>query len=156
MEKLIIAVVGGSLLISVGLIFGLPAIKSSGGQMEINPLEYNLGDISMAAGPVTKTYEIKNNGDTELKIDKIWTSCDCTTALLRIVDRVSPELGMHTKLPLWSEKLAPGETGFLDLTFDPAFHGHEGVGQITRAAYISTSDLQNSKAEVRLIANVTH
>src|SRR3989338_5278418 len=109
----------------------------------------------MADGLAKKTYEVKNSGDTELKIDKIWTSCDCTNARLRVGDRVSPELGMHTNLPLWSEKLASGETGYLDVTFDPAFHGHEGMGPITRVVYLSTSDPQNQKVQVSFSANVT-
>ena len=155
MTKLIIAVVGGSLLISVVFIFGLSS-GGSGGKIEISPQEYDFGDISMADGLAKKTYEVKNSGDTELKIDKIWTSCDCTNARLRVGDRVSPELGMHTNLPLWSEKLASGETGYLDVIFDPAFHGHEGIGPITRVIYLNTSDPDNKKVEIKLSANVTH
>lgn len=154
MTKLIIAVVGGTLLISSIFIFGMSSGGSSSGKIEINPTEYDFGDISMAAGPVTKTYEIKNNSDSDLKIDKIWTSCDCTNAILKVGDRTSPKLGMHTNLPLWSETLTPSQTGYLDVTFDPAFHGPSGTGPITRVTYLLTSDPENKQVELLLTANV--
>lgn len=109
----------------------------------------------MAEGLVKKTYEIKNTGGGDLKIDKIWTSCDCTTARLKVKDKESPEFGMHTSSLLWSQKIAPGETGFLEATFDPAFHGPQGTGPAVRIVYLSTNDPQNPKAEAKLFANVT-
>lgn len=54
----------------------------------------------------------------------------------------------------WSQKIAPGETGQLEVIFDPAFHGSQGTGQVVRAVYLSTNDPENKKAEVRLLANV--
>lgn len=152
--KLIIAVVGGTLLITSVFIFGMSSGGLSSGKMKVNLMEYDFGNISMAAGPVTKTYEIKNDGNDDLKIEKIWTSCDCTNAILKVGDRVSPKLGMHTNLPLWSETLTPGEIGYLDVTFDPAFHGPSGTGPITRVTYLSTSDSENKQIELLLTANV--
>ena len=64
--------------------------------------------------------------------------------------------GMGQQPILWSATLAPGEKGELEMIFDPAFHGHDALGPVARAAYLETSDLQNKKVEVRLFANVTH
>ena len=153
--RLILLVVGGTLLISVGLFFGLPFLTGEGrGKIEINPLEYDAGTVSMIKGLVEKTFEIKNIGEGDLKIASILTSCMCTTARLKVGDKVSPEFGMHTNSTFWSQKITPGETGFLEVTFDPAFHGPLGVGEIIRAIFISSDDPQNKKAEVRLITNV--
>jgi hypothetical protein len=155
--KLVIFVVGGTLLISIGLIFGLPYLNQGGGVIEINPLEYDVGTVSMADGLVKKTFEIKNIGEEDLKIENIRTSCACTTAFFKIGDKVGPKFGMpgHGINPsFWSEKIGPGEKADLEVIFDPAFHGPQGAGSIIRAVYFSTSDPQNKEAEVRLIANV--
>ncbi|MDP3995761.1 MAG: DUF1573 domain-containing protein [bacterium] len=124
-------------------------------RIEITPVEYDVGTVSMAGEKVKRTYEIKNTGVGDLKIDKIWTSCMCTTARLRIGDEESGEFGMHSNSVLWSQKIAPGETGFLEVVFDQALHGLEGIGPIVRAVYLSTNDPENKQTEVRLTANVT-
>lgn len=153
--RLILLVVGGTLLISMGLFFGLPYLTGEGrGKIEVNPLEYDAGTVSMTEGLVEKTFEIKNIGEGDLKITSILTSCNCTTARLKVGDKTSPEFGMHTSSTFWSQKIAPGQTALLEVTFDPAFHGSQGVGQNIRAVYISSDDPQNKKVEVRLIANV--
>lgn len=121
-------------------------------QIEIPANEYDAETISMADGVIKHTYEIKNTGVGDLIIDSIWTSCHCTTARLKVGDKTSPEFGMD-KRPT-SQKIAPGQTGFLEVTFDPAFHGPQGVGQAVRVVYLSTNDPENKKAEVRLLANV--
>jgi hypothetical protein len=146
-------------LIIGGVVFGIinySPEKSHPGtpKIEINPSEYDAGTVSMVEGLVKYTYEIKNTGEGDLKIDRIWTSCMCTTARLRVEDKESGEFGMHTSSTFWSQKIAPGQTGFLEVTFDPAFHGPQGVGKIVRAVYLSTNDPQNQKAEVKLISDV--
>ncbi len=120
----------------------------------LSPEEYDAGTVSMIDGLVKKTYQVKNDGQGDLKIDSIWTSCMCTTAHLRVGDKVSSEFGMHTKSSLWSEKIPPGEIGYLDVVFDPAFHGPEGTGFMVREIYLSTNDLNNEQVTVRLLINV--
>lgn len=147
-------------LISGGLVLSLkyyfPEEKEISGtpKIEINPLEYDAGTVSMAEGLVKYTYEIQNKGDGDLKIDRIWTSCDCTAAILKVGDKISPKFGMHQNPAFWSQKIATGETGYLEVIFDPAFHGPGGTGLAVRAVYLSSNDPQNQKAEVRLSANV--
>ena len=154
-----IAVISVPLILIIGgIVFGLmnysPTETQGAPKVEINPLEYDAGDISMANGPVNRTYEIKNTGDGDLKIKDIKTSCMCTTAVLRVDEIKSPTFAMHDDSSFWSQKIAAGETGFLDVSFDPAFHGPEGVGQAIRVVYFSTNDPENEKAEVKLMANV--
>lgn len=150
----ILLLVGG---ISFGLMNYLSQKEESHPEtpkIEINPEEYDAGTISMSAGSAKYTYEIKNIGEGDLKIDRIWTSCHCTTARLRVGDKTSGEFGMQSNPIFWSQKIAPGETGFLEVTFDPAFHKEQGTGPVVRAVYLSTNDPQNKKVEARLIANV--
>ncbi|HDZ54119.1 MAG TPA: DUF1573 domain-containing protein [Candidatus Nealsonbacteria bacterium] len=152
----VIFIVGSTFLIIVLLVFGLPYLdqKEGQGKIEVNPLEYDAGTISMAAGLIKHIYEIRNNGDSDLKIEDIRTSCMCTTAILKTGDKESPKFGMHNNPKFWSQKIAPGEIGFLEVTFDPAFHGPQGTGPVIRAIYLSTSDPDNQKIEIRLLVNV--
>lgn len=150
-----------SILIVGGIVFVFINFSKGKSQdtpkIEISPLEYDAGTVSMSAGLVKKTYEIKNVGNGNLEIDNIWTSCACTTAILKIGDRISPEFTMpgHKMAPIfWSETLKPGERGELEVIFDPAFHGLQGIGQALRAVYLSTNDPQNKKVEVKLLANI--
>lgn len=123
-------------------------------KVEVSPEEYDAGTVSMGEGLVEYTYEIRNVGEGDLKIDRIWTSCMCTTARLKVGDEEGEEFGMHSNPVFWSQKIAPGEIGYLEVVFDPAFHGPQGTGPMVREVYLSTDDPQNKKVEVRLIANV--
>ncbi len=151
----IILVLGGVILGFVYFLSGENEESHSGTpKIEIIEPEYNAGTVSMADGLVKHTYEIANTGVGDLKIDRIWTSCMCTTARLRVGENTSSEFGMHSNPAFWSQKIAPGESGYLEVAFDPAFHGSQGTGQAVRTVYISTNDPENKKAEVKLSANV--
>lgn len=130
---------------------------NSGGtpKMEISPLEFDAGNISMAAGLFKKDFEIKNTGTGDLKISSISTSCHCTTALLRINGKESNKFGMDGSPAYWSGIIPTGQTGQLEVIFDPAFHGPQGTGPATREIYFTTNDPQNKEAKVTLNANVT-
>lgn len=122
--------------------------------MTVNPKEYEAGTISMAAGNLKYTYEIENKGDGELKISNIKTSCHCTTASLKIGDNESPSFGMDSAFSSWTGAIPANGKGYLEVTFDPAYHGSSGVGAAVRAIYFATNDPNHKKAEVRLSANV--
>lgn len=63
---------------------------------------HDFGEIKESAGPVTHTFEISNPGDMPLVITRVIASCGCTT-------------------PEWTkEPIAPGKTGNIKITFDPA------------------------------------
>lgn len=125
-------------------------------KIEIIPFEFDAGDISMSAGLYTKDFKIKNTGVGDLKIDSVWTSCHCTTAVLKIGNKTSPMFGMSNNASFWSQKISPGEIAILSVIFDPAFHGPQGTGEVIRVVYLSTNDPQNKKVEIKLLANVTH
>lgn len=121
-------------------------------KIEIIKNEYDAETISMADGEVKHTYEIRNTGIGDLKIDSIWTSCHCTSARLTVGDKTSPKFGMEKHRTV--QKIAPGQTGFLEVTFDPAYHGSQGTGSVVRAIYLSTNDPENKEMEVKLLAEV--
>lgn len=153
--KLIIAIVGGTILVAALLIF-LPGLKpSTGGLIEVNPREIDVGDVLMTQGLIKKNYEVKNAGSGPLKVTSIVTSCHCTSAVLRMGDKTSPSFGMEN-MPFWSEEIPAGQTAQLEVIFDPAYHGDAGMGPVTRGIYISSNDPKNKRVELLLSANVIH
>ena len=104
---------------------------------------YDFGTISMKAGNVSTTYRIKNEGAAPLALDKIYTSCMCTTATLITANgRKQGPFGMpgHGPLKPATGQLAPGEMALLEVVFDPAAHGPSGVGRIERVVTVETKD----------------
>lgn len=147
-----------AIFISGGIIFSLLRLSSSEKKAKpkivIKEMKYDAGTVSMADGVVKHTYEIKNTGKGDLKINKIWTSCMCTSAILKVGDKKSPKFGMHDDRAFWSQTITSGQIGLLEVTFDPAFHGPQGVGSIDRVIYLSTNDRQNREIEIKLLVNV--
>lgn len=147
-------------LIIAGAI-ALWAVKSSGSspnqsgdpKLKIGQKEYDFGTVSMAAGIIRKTFEIKNTGTADLEIENLRTSCHCTTAILTANGKKGPTFGMDGSA-FWSQKIPPGQTAELESIFDPAFHGPAGVGAATREIYFTTNDPDNKQAEVTLNVNV--
>jgi len=114
--------------------------------ISLTPASIDWGTLSAAQGPVAKEFMISNNGDADLIIKKISTSCGCTTAILQTASRSTPKLGMdHGKLPRIEETIAPGETAKLIVTFDPDFHYVRGP--VTRVVYIQSNDPVNREVE---------
>ncbi len=163
-EKRVKKIVSVSLAVtSIALIItGVFHLVSSGGEesgpppeLQITPMEHDEGTVSMADGDVTFTYEIENNGKGDLKIDRIWTTCGCTEARLKVGERTSKKFGMYDSALFWSQTISPGEKGSLEVAFDPAYHGSGGTGPVTRAVYLSTNDPLNKEARVLLSVDVT-
>ncbi len=95
----------------------------------------------MAAGEVKYPFKIKNSSREPITINKMYTSCMCTTATLMIGGRQWGPMGMpgHSGIPAINEILAPGREATVDVVFDPAAHGPAGVGKIARAIIIENS-----------------
>ncbi|MDF9829311.1 DUF1573 domain-containing protein [Parabacteroides sp. PF5-6] len=63
---------------------------------------HDFGEIKEVDGKVSHAFVIKNTGDQPLVITRVIASCGCTT-------------------PEWTkEPIAPGKTGTIQVTFDPA------------------------------------
>lgn len=115
------------------------AAVQPGGLVSARP-HHDFGTISMAAGNVSTTYRIKNDGAAPLTIDRIYTSCMCTTAMLVTASgRKQGPFGMpgHGPLKAVRAQLAPGEIALLEVVFDPAAHGPSGIGRIERVVTVN-------------------
>jgi hypothetical protein len=109
----------------------------------------------MAAGMVSHRYWFKNEGAAPVLIQRIYTSCMCTTATLVKGMRVVGRYGMpgHGPLPDVNESLAPGEAAYIDAVFDPAAHGPSGLGHTERVITIERAGVE--LLALHFTANVT-
>lgn len=114
---------------------------------------FDWGEVGIDDGNVEKTFEIKNEGTSPLVLTNVVTSCMCTTAQLILDDRVSPVFGMHTK-SAYKLEVPPEATAKLKVIFDPAFHGPDGIGPITRQVKVETNDSENAEFNFMLTATV--
>lgn len=160
-KKVIISVVLFALLILIGGIVALSGSSttsttistSQNAKASVDQKTYDWGTINMKDGNVSKTFAIKNAGTDVLKLTKVKTSCHCTKAQVTINGNTSPSFGMNTVSP-WVGEVPPGNEAQLNIVFDPAYHGPNGIGPITRYISVDTNDPNNSTLEFTLTANV--
>lgn len=108
-------------------------------QVSVDKTSFNWGTIGINDGKVQAEFNLKNNGTAPLELANVSTSCMCTTAQVIIGGRPSPYFGMHQKSS-WTGEVSPGQSAQLVVEFDPAFHGPQGIGQITRQIVVETND----------------
>lgn len=119
------------------------------------PRNYDFGSISMAAGKVTHEFKIKNASAEPVTVNKLYTSCMCTTATLENGGVKSGPFGMpgHAGTALINQTIGPNEEAAVEVVFDPAAHGPAGVGRIGRAVILENRTGQLLQLE--FTANVT-
>lgn len=103
--------------------------------------DFDFGSISMAAGKVKHTFKIQNISNEPINIEKMYTSCMCTAAVLMMEGGRFGPYGMagHGFIPKINEMLSSGEKAVVEVIFDPAAHGPAGVGRIQRTITIENS-----------------
>lgn len=160
------------ILWSVGLVFlvGVIAlIAVSGNNSNSNPATYSasvltavensfdFNTILMKDGEVYHRFELKNNGAEPVRIEKVYTSCMCTTAsIIDASGRKRGTFGMpgHGLPSRTDVEIAPGESAYIDAVFDPAAHGPSGVGLAQRSIYLDTNSATSPKLELSFQAMV--
>jgi len=172
--KVIVGVCAGILVLGGMIIAGMPdpgANKSaqvsstasvssapvgSAGALRARESLFKFGSISMAAGKVSHLYRFRNDGERPVVLEKMYTSCMCTTAaLIKSSGRKFAPVGMpgHAPIPALNETLQPKEEAMVEVVFDPAAHGPAGVGPIERVVTIENST--GRPFELAFNANVT-
>lgn len=73
---------------------------------------------------------VRNEGQADLVVDSVTTSCSCTQA---------------TVTPM---TLAPGERGVLHIEFDSGAHGPELTGELIRQVFVTSNDPQQPEAQI--------
>jgi hypothetical protein len=96
----------------------LGGCQPKGPKIQITPAERDLGPVPQKV--LETTYTVHNSGNQPLKINKVYTSCDCTKATID------------------SNEIAPGQTTILHVTMDPALLNL--YGNIRRDIVLETND----------------
>ena len=152
-KKIIIAMVVSTIVILFGAILLVgqspaavaPQISASqNAKVSAGNTTFDWGNINYSGGYATKSFTIKNTGTDTLKLFNIKTSCHCTNAHITINGTDSPDFGM-SGVSSWVGEVAPGKEAKLTVVFDPAYHGPQGVGPITRYTSVETNDSSNPK-----------
>lgn len=99
---------------------------STAPRIVVEPPSKDLGEVPQK--PLEISYTIRNEGGSDLIIEKISTSCGCTSAT---VDK---------------NIISPGDTASLQVTLDPI--ADNLFGNLTRVIYVRSNDPKTPEAEV--------
>lgn len=132
-------------------------ITNSSGTIVSEETNYNFGTISMANGKVSHQFKIKNTSNEKIVINKIYTSCMCTTA--SVFDEFGNKLGVfgmpgHGGSSKADIEMKGGKTFIVEAVFDPAAHGPEATGKIKRLIYLETNSEIAPKLQLEIEADV--
>jgi len=130
MIKRIFLIIALSSLVLIGC-----TVKQEGPNVSVSPTSHDFGDIVQSEGVVTTYFTVTNKGDESLEINRLSTSCGCTTATM-------------DKSPL-----QPRERREMTVVFDPMVHPDQ-FGSIERVVYLQTSDPDQSEIEIDITGNV--
>ena len=119
---------------------------------------FDFGTISISGGNVSHEFVVINDGTNPVVVEKVYTTCGCTTAIL--TDASNKEYGPfgmqgHGTSPDTRAEIGPGESLTVRAIFDPAAHGPSGVGLAQRSVYIETNSAKSPKLEFSFQASVT-
>ena len=138
-----VLLIGGGVALLGGKSTATSEVLSEVSGIEANPTFYELGEVPINGGIVTKEYSIKNASGSTIKLKKVTTSCMCTTASVQIMGEETPFFGMEghgDANPPVNIEIGAGQEGKVIVKFDPAAHGPEGVGPFNRVVYLTFSD----------------
>lgn len=121
-------------------------------KISIEPLSHDFGDVSQAAGVVSKNFIVQNTGKTDLEINNLLSSCGCTTAAMIVDGEEGPRFGMHNNPEDWSIIIKPGETADLKVYYDPEVHP-DFRGLATREITVFSNDPVNFEKSIKIKLN---
>jgi hypothetical protein len=119
------------------LVVGFLLVACSSGQpsIAVEATSLDLGNV-VNGEIVSRDLALRNDGDADLIIDSIITSCTCTKAT---VDPMT---------------IPAGQSGVLHIKFDSGFHGPDLTGPLIRQVFINSNDRQQPELQVELSVNV--
>ena len=104
----------------------------------------DLGIVSLKKGIVTTEFVIKNEGKSDLVIDKLSSSCGCTSASLAYQGKEGPRFsmpghGQEEPDPSWKASISQGDEATVKVYYDPAVHP-DLTGPVTREVSVHSND----------------
>lgn len=124
--------------------------------ISLEPLSKNLGDVSQKGGVVATFFPLKNEGEKDLIINKLDTSCGCTSAAVVFQEKEGPRFAMEghgAQNPTdWQLVIPPGEIAQLKVYYDPNIH-KDFRGFAIREIYVSSNDPIDFEKKVKIELN---
>jgi hypothetical protein len=125
------------LFLFAALVAGLLLVACSSAQpsIAVEPANLDLGEV-VNGEIVSRDLTVRNDGQADLVIDSIITSCTCTQAAVEPMT------------------IAAGQVGVLHIEFDSGFHGPDLTGPLIRQVFINSNDPQLPELQVELSVRV--
>lgn len=122
-------------------------------KIEISETDRDLGTISQKQGIVSTDFEFSNTGKSDLVINKLSSSCGCTSGSIVYKGEVGPEFAMegHGKENPkdWEVAINSGDTATLRVFYDPTVHP-DLEGAVTRTVSIMSNDPVEFETQVTI------
>jgi len=128
----------------------------AGSLLSASETKYDFGTISMGDGVVKRLFTVSNDTGTDVRVDTLATSCMCTNAFIVNGENKRGPFGMPghgNTVPKANEIIKVGEKRVIEVVFDPAAHGPEGVGIVERYVYLV--DEKGGALQLEIKAEVT-
>ncbi|MCK5547964.1 MAG: DUF1573 domain-containing protein, partial [Thermoplasmata archaeon] len=93
-------------------------------------------------------------GDGILEVNKMETSCHCTTANLVVGLKVNGPFGMDGSPGSWWAEIEPGESATLTVYYNTLYHAQPDEGHETRLINVYTNDPSNPLIKFEIKANI--
>ena len=153
---IVLAVVGFTLL-SPNKTDSVTAVSS--GTLVAKAAVYDFGTVPMSQGDVIHEYIVENQGTEPVTVNRVYTSCGCTTA--QILDGSGVDQGMfgmqgHGFPDSANVVVEPGDFMAVRAIYDPAAHGPQGTGPARRMIYLESNSETTPRIELSFNAVVTN
>jgi hypothetical protein len=118
---------------------------------------YNFGGVSQEKGVTTTAFELQNTGKSDLVIEKLETSCGCTSASIIYQGKEGPRFsmpghGINEKIGEWQITIPAGDSALLKVYYDPNVH-KDFRGPAVREIYIFSNDPIDFEKKVSIELN---
>lgn len=125
--------------------------------ISLSPQFYDIGDVSQDKGITTAFFELKNKGNKDLIIDRLETSCGCTSASIIYKGEESPKFnmaghGVNEEIKDWQIIISPQEIAQVKVYYDPNVH-EDFRGTAIREIYIYSNDPINFQKKIKIELN---
>lgn len=122
----------------------------------LTPQTYDFGEVSQKKGKVTTLFDLKNEGKSDLVINKLDTSCGCTSVSIVYQGVEGPLFAMAghgIENPTdWQVVIPSGEEASLKVYYDPDVH-KDFRGPATREISVFSNDPVEFEKKVKIELN---
>ncbi|MDP3995768.1 MAG: DUF1573 domain-containing protein, partial [bacterium] len=125
--------------------------------ISLSPSSFDFGDVSQKEGVAATLFIVKNEGEKDLVIDRLETSCGCTSASIVFQGEEGPTFNMpghdiNEQIEGWQVVIAPGDEAQLKVYYDPDVH-EDFRGPAIRTISIFSNDSLDFEKKVTVELN---